>query len=351
MIKAPALEELMTHGSEHNFNPESFENFLKACPQLNILVVDLALFGRISSAFPFKLKLIYSPCKSFTLNENIKNFMLSQAASVESLDVKSDDSEFHEIVFSKFTQLKLFHSSMDKLTASADFYRSLKPLPFLEDIKCNRGFSSVNALRAVLGNCPEVHTITCRECNDLLNHLDFIAEHNKKLEILTITTIGATNAIFPCLNNLKLMEVVNADNLVGFLRNNPTIKRLGMRWLDGHHLEGDLLGFLMNETNLKRVIITCDAFTIQQVYEAIKCEFGGWKTLQLNIMDGDRKMKIFYFQFPADSADWKPCDNLFDNKCIYMGVDIISSSLEPSRAGLCSWLLSFICYRFNGNPI
>lgn len=93
---------------------------------------------------------------TFKINKKSRKFLLSQAAMVKKLKANSDDSEFYEIVLSKFKLLETLDFDFRKIVASQDFYRNLKPMPLVTKIYFRGGFSSATALRAILGNCPNL---------------------------------------------------------------------------------------------------------------------------------------------------------------------------------------------------
>lgn len=61
-------------------------------------------------------------------------------------------------------------------------------------------------MQAVLGNCPALSRLECKEDRNLSNHLGFVATHNKDLQVRGIYTIGETEAKFSCLKVLILKK-------------------------------------------------------------------------------------------------------------------------------------------------
>lgn len=73
-IRAPALTSLDASccSTSSNFNLGNFENFLKAAPKLeNLMVESLELFGNMDSDFPFKLKQLTCKLRTTILNESM----------------------------------------------------------------------------------------------------------------------------------------------------------------------------------------------------------------------------------------------------------------------------------------
>lgn len=301
-IKAPKLVYLEVEGK--NFNQQIFESFLKACPHLETLKAG---FEITTSDFPFQLKALSCSQTFINCNEIMKNFFLSQAKSLKTLEASCADSEFLEMVLTNFKHLNILKSQFEYFDAPQDFYRKLKPLPLLTEVVSYGYFSSATAIRAVLGICPELVTLGCFTDEDVPNHLDFIANTNEKLEFLTVSTIRATtNARFPCLKTLTMERIQDEDHLTAFLKANPTIETLCIREVYEFKLTRQTLDILMNKTGLKHVKINeSDEFTVDTVYNKIKKKFGNWKTLELS---------YYHFEFPDNPADWKPSRRLSDYK-------------------------------------
>lgn len=309
LIRAPALTELDAQYCWSDRYLGSFESFLKASPKLESLKVFMFdLFERMQPGFPFRLKKLVCWSRLFNyhdLRENARIFLLSQAATVETLVAFHDDSEFHEIVLTTFKRLQFLKSDLEKLIASEEFYRNLKPFPVMKEIICIEGFSSKTALQAVLGNCPKLVRLQADNCQYLSNNLEFIAEHNRNLEHLGIRTIKAPIAKFSHLRALSVREVEDADRLIAFLKTNPTIETLCIQELREGIFSSNALDVLINESGLKYVEIDGFYAALLKIFDKIKSGFGTWKTLKMGLS--------YFFKFPENPADWKPFDKLWQN--------------------------------------
>lgn len=275
LIQTPILVELKALGTETDSNRRSFENFLNSSMKLESLEISPGVFDRIRPRFPFRLKSIILPMRSSALNERIEEFLLSQAATVETLEVECDDSKFHEFVLKTFKQLRTLKSNLHMLAATSQyFYKDLKPLPLLTEIRSYRGFSFDTATRAVLKNCPNLLKLKCSLDRTLPDHLEFIADHNKSLKELSVRTIKETNARLHNLKYLTLHEVGNADHLIAFIKSNPTIKNLRIQNLSPDGLDSEKFCTLITETRLKHVEVVevCHA-TKHAIYHKVKNRF------------------------------------------------------------------------------
>lgn len=305
LIDCPSLQDL--HTEEGIYNPK-MEKLLKASPNLEGLRTNLSVIGRMSPKFPFKLRKFHCPKSIIIFDENVAKFLWSQAASMETIEVECHNSEFHEIVLTKCKRLRILSCDLRHLKASEEFYQSFQPLPLVTEINSNYGFSSESATRAVLGNCPKLVKLKCLGDKALPDHLDYIAVHNKNLQVLETYTIRDTDARFQRLKTLTLEIVEDADCLNEFLKANPTIDTFRIVSLSDSQFSDKSLGSLINETSLKHVHLKGDERTMDQVYIKLKGGFGTWKTLTLSSLM-DHK-----FTFPENPADWKPCQHLCNNE-------------------------------------
>lgn len=283
LIKTPELVDLKVRASDTNFNSQGFESFLKASPKLESLEVEgIDLFGKMSSEFPFQLKrLICSSCNCDKLGNSAKEFLVSQAATVEEMKADCDDSELYEIVLSNFKQLAVLDFNFNKLTASDEFYKNLEPMPLVTKLDSVKGFPSDIATRAILGNCPNLESLDCMQDENISKHLDFIAEHNRNLKFLEVLTIRATNVRFQSLADLTVGHVEDADQFIAFLKTNPTITMLTIRNLEDNELSNKSLDILINETNLRHVFIDASVNAADQIYKKIQGGHGTWRKLHV----------------------------------------------------------------------
>lgn len=319
LIKAPELVELITLGSSKR---EATKSFLKALTKLESLTFELESLGKMDSEWPFRLKKFVSPT-SFEMTENIENFLLFQAATIETLEIECLDSKFHEIVLENFKKLKVFQTNFHGLTASEEFYRNLMPMLSLKEISSSDGFSSQAAMKAVLHNCPKLSKLEFVVDLELSNHLNFIAEHNKKLKFLGVFVIKDTNAKFQFLESLTVSKIGKIDDFMDFLQAHPTIRTLKIEQLNDCDFYDDHIKILVFNRSLKHVCLTHifgTHFAVTKVYNYLKMHgFGTWKKLELcanwitlNGYGGTDSIKAsFSFEF---YPGLELCENLFGNK-------------------------------------
>lgn len=269
-LRTPALKSLEASETAYNLNLKYFDLFLKACPQLESLRIPLELFKNMEPGYPFNLKNFIASESAFDLIDyitfntdeftiNVKKFILSQAASLETFETKSRVSKLHEIILTKSKHLKSLKVDLSGLKISQEFLTNIKPLLFLTEISLHNGFSSERDMRAVLGNCPALVKLECTGNWNIPDYLDIIADNNCMLELLTIPKIGANNAKFPFLKTLNVMEIEDAHHLFDFLNSNPTIVNLEIGKLGGS-FDREAYDALINGTTLKNVHIKSHIF-------------------------------------------------------------------------------------------
>lgn len=283
LIKAPMLLKLRVEGdSRKDHIPPNFEDFLRNSPKIESLHIEGEKFPEeIGSIFPYQLKEL-ELCWFDEITDKIKGFLQSQAPTVEKLRVASNSSVLEIVLpmFKRLTSLEVLG-----LDASEEFYKHLKPMPLLTDLVSDCGFPSEAALRAFLGNCPELKSL---DISDDLVHdhagfssdtLEFIAGNNKKLELLNMNSFESSSPCsykFEHLQALALKTTGNAEFLRGFLEANPTIETLYFFFPD--YLSGDYenIADLVGLPNVKRVEIGADCYEpedLQDIYEHMVKKF------------------------------------------------------------------------------
>lgn len=294
LIHAPMLVEIKIEESlksEDIADPETnlkyLEMLLKASPKLKSVEMDLDVFDKMDpDHFPFQLKNIIGNCEN-EFTDNIKKFLLSQAATVEKLEVECGDSEFLEIVLRKFERLRTLKTEFKNLKVSEDFRRNLKPMPWLTELETTSDFSSASAIQAVLENCPNLLKLKCSLGREFPRYLEMIADNIQKLEVLSIQTYGKTNAKFKCLRELYLSDTATyTHDLLAFLNSNPTIETLGIDFLYPNDLDADGARSLITTTKLKLLKISGYMSNVKFVYDGIKKEFAQSETVKLSLTSG-----------------------------------------------------------------
>lgn len=334
-IRAPALVELqlshincnvLPHRGPSNSELVDFKRFLKASPKLESLKVNPEFLRGMTPGFPFKLKkIIWSlslNTPSWNFSGNVKEFFLSQAETLETIESFCEDSEFHKTVLTEFPRLKSLKTNLHKLNASEEFYRNVTPMPTFREIESVAGFSSEAAMRAVLSNCPGLWKLDCIEDQVLPNQLDFIAHHNKNLKALKIFAIRKTNASFQFLNSLTLNRIENIDRLFDFLMVNSTIETFHVLNLSRHELTDPSIKTLIYGFSFKHVTLNVTKPVAEDIYRNLKLHgTGTWESLELSASSEERvsghslNIKTAEFSFKFHHG-WLLFEDLFCNEFI-----------------------------------
>lgn len=301
-IKAPMLLNFR-HEAFYDFfhgsTPGIFENFLKSTPKLESLhLKQIDALGKIGSSVPYQLKKLV--IESFIyLTDDIEQFLLSQAATVETLEAYCEDFKFFEIVFTKFKRLKSLKTDLFIFDASEEFLEQFQPMPLLKELSHSIGDGLKNtcclsepSICAILKNCPALEKLDIHEklspffkryfspTGDkeiIADNLDFIADNNRKLRFLSIRSINSvksSEARFECLQHLELDTVDDVAHLIAFLKENLTIETLvvRIRWHFLNHPEN--LDALIELTNIKHVELRAANRLSDKIFDVIKKRLG-----------------------------------------------------------------------------
>lgn len=280
LIKTPMLLNLTLISMKEGLDLRIIGDFLKNSPKLESLTASCKILGVFGSNFPIQLKKLELDL-DFDFNENSKQFLLSQAEFLESLDARCEDSKFLELVFTKCKRLKSLNTDMSTLAASRSFYENLKPLQLQEIISIGNGFSSEIAMQAVIKNCPELKKLDIFRCYLPENYFKFMANSNKKLQSLSMHTIKNPGASFEHLKTLKLTTIVNMKHLLDFLKANPTIENLNIRSLPKDFKNVEALGGLVDGTNLKHFNVGGEDSLLKKIFNMFSSRFASTKIVRM----------------------------------------------------------------------
>lgn len=306
-LLVPRLTQLECHGGDDDFEPHNFQSFLQTLPNLESLMLDFKHLSKMGSTFPFRLKKLACSTFDCSFDENLRRFFLSQYSTIQELAAACVDPAFYEFIFTKLKNLERLSSNMSRLPNTRDFYFRLKPMPFLKELEVTK-FSGEISMRGVLRNCPKLITLAAALDQNFPDEIDFVANHNPELQSLSMIVVRATMAHFEFLKTLQISMVDDANNLIGFLKTNPTVEIFVVS-NQRENFDDDFLDFLMYETNIKHVSI--HGRSVFEVYEKVKSGYGKWKTLELSYRDGRLNSPLFVqYNFPENPDDWNPHEEL-----------------------------------------
>lgn len=157
-------------------------------------------------------------------------------------------------------------------------------MPLLKEIDtrdaqcdCEYKFSSEAAMRAVMRNCPALEKLEMWDDWSAVD-LEFIADNNKNLEFLLVRLLKRSGARF---HRLKSLRADQAEDLVGFLKANPTIETLYIAHLEANcdNVETQIKALRVSiaETSLKHVTIDGREDNLKKIHRRFKRRFLNWK--------------------------------------------------------------------------
>lgn len=306
-------------------------NFLEASERLESVEMDREGFERIfqtnfTRPFPFKLKKFKYFSYTFKsevnqLDENFISFLETQAASLEDLQLEYSSREILQEIFTKLVNLRKLKLNANSLPMDKEFYDQLKPFKYLKEFDADDRIPNEDAARGILKNCPNLEILIV-ECdpNDVISEIfPFIAAHNPKLRVLRIDSLKAQYKPEVRFKRLEVLHVFLFKDdvmLVSFLRNNPTVTTLKIKWVYEQEFIEVTLHELLSKTNVQHLIIGGKQDTMKAVYEKVKTDRKNLKTLELSFKTDNGVMQTSKFDFTDDPPAWnarhEDYEKLFD---------------------------------------
>lgn len=306
---------------------ESLISFLEASQKLEYIEIDREGFERIfttsfSRDFPFKLKnfKFFSYTFKSEVNQvdaNFIAFLESQASSLEELTFEYSSREILQTIFTKLKNLRKLKLNSNSLPTDKEFYDQLEPFEYLKEFDADDRIQNETAAMGILRNLPNLEILRV-ECdpNDVISEiLPFIAYNNPDLRTLQIDSLKANHAIdvkFEYLEEFHVFLFKDADILLSFIRNNPTITTLKVKWVYEQSFIDDVLDALMSETSVKHLKLGCKLDTARAIYDKIKHDHRNLRSLELRFK-ADSIERISYIEFPEDPSKWELKSDYFDS--------------------------------------
>lgn len=298
---------------------ESLISFLEASQKLEFIEIDREGFERIFQTsftrdFPFKLKRFKFFSYTFKsevnqVDENFIDFLESQADSLEELTFEYSSREILQTIFTKLMNLRILKLNSNSLPTDKEFYDQLKPFEYLKEFDADDRIPNETAAMGILRNCPNLEILRV-ECdpNDVISEiLPFIAYNNPDLRTLQIDSLKANHAIdvrFDYLEEFHVFLFKDDEILLSFIRNNPTITTLKVKWVYEQSFIDEVLDALMNETNVQHLKLGGKLETVRAIYEKMKIDHKNLKSLELNYKT-DSGTRTSYIEFPEDPSKWE----------------------------------------------
>lgn len=297
---------------------ENLINFLEASEKLESIEMDREAFERIfqsnfSRSFPFKLKRLKFFSYTFKsevnqVDENFIEFLESQASSIQDLALEYSSREILQTIFTKLVHLRRLKLNSNSLPTDKEFYDQLTTFKHLKEIDADDRIPNDIAAKGLLRNCPnlEILKVECDPNDVIAEILPFILTHNPKIKNLLIDCLKIQHLPEVRFRFLKVLHVFlfkNEDYLLSFIRANPMIETLKVKWVYESTFIEKVLHELMDHTNLRHLKFGGKPETMRAIYNQIKGDYKKLRSLELNFKT-DTGMHTTMVEFPEDPTEW-----------------------------------------------
>lgn len=293
---------------------ESLVNFLELSRSLEAIEMDREAFERIFQlgflkSFPFKLKKFKFFSYTFKsevnqVDANFITFLELQAETLQVLELEYSSREILQTIFTKLTKLTKLRLNSNSLPTDKEFYDQLEPIVYLKEFDADDKIPSAVVAMGILKNCPNLEVLRV-ECdpNDVMSKiLPFVAQNNPKIKTLQVDSLNCEQAAHARLEHLETFHVFlfkDEDVLLSFIRNNPTITTLSVKWVYEKRFIDRVLSILLDETSIEHLTFGGKSDTMKIVLEKIRSDPRELKSLRLNYKT-DSGVKSLLYKFPID---------------------------------------------------
>lgn len=301
-----------------------FDNFmsllkLDKLDSLSITQPDAELFRHQSEFATFKLKKL-EVCFGQSMYRDVEGeadfltFLKSQAPTLNHLKlIGRFEAEVILTAVTKVKNLKSLTTDLGNFPDDEEFFSKFEPLIGLKELGLDFvGTSNVHKL--IYKKCPNIESF-----NDWYGSvgdrtmLPFLAINNphlRKLPIIESIRMCDCKLKFAFLLQLHVTTIESWEALTAFIAFNSTIHTLRVDAIFISHIND--IQALISLPNLKHLRLRGDLESMRMVYNMVKTDSKGLKTLELNVSSIYRIAGGFRFEFPEDSNGWKLAREFFD---------------------------------------
>jgi hypothetical protein len=224
------------------------------------------------------------------------------------LEFEHASREILETIFTKLIHLKRLKLNANTLPIDKEFYDQMTPFDFLTEFHVDDRIPNEDAARGLFINFPnlEVLSVDCDPHGIISNIMPFIVVNNSRLRNLSIDTMKVQKDPDLKFKNLEVLHVFlfkKISYLVEFLKQNPTIHTLHVKWIYDQIFIDEVIEKLMNETKLKHLKFGGRLETMKAVYDKIKMDSNNLKSLELEFKT-DNVNHTLKFELPPDPMHW-----------------------------------------------
>lgn len=257
----------------------------------------------------------------FQVDDNFIAFLESQSGTIEDLEFEYASREILETIFTKLIHLKRLKLNANTLPIDKEFYDQMTPFDFLTEFHVDDRIPNEDAARGMFINYPNLQmlNVNCDPHGIISNILPFIAVNNPRLKVLSIDTMKVQknpDLRFKYLEVLHVFLFKKIAFLVEFLKHNPTIHTLNVKWIYDQIFIDEVLDQLMNETKLKHLKFGGRLETMRAIYDKIKMDSNKLKSIEFTFKT-DNVHHSLMFELPLDPINWDAkWDSFRDNKIL-----------------------------------
>lgn len=259
----------------------------------------------------FKLKEFKMIEETFSMVwDPLLGFLKTYFLTLEELQINipANKRDFLVDVLEKCHRLKKFVLYSD-VPSDNEFYENLKAVVNIKDLTIKGSAKNFESLKNFLGIFPNLDRLklSISENGDSVSSLlPFINQVNPELKSLLIRGLeGRFDIVFKSLKFLRIQSYSSCDDLVAFLKINPTIENLSIGFTNYREDFNETFDVLMDETNVKHLKIGGELDEMKSIFEMIKDDYRNLKSLELSIYIGrDDDIKVRKFEFPDNPSEW-----------------------------------------------
>lgn len=281
--------------------------------KLDSLEIDLSIMFFVSPPSILDLKLkklsIHSLVEPLTCDRSGKfclfpkeeadfiKFLETQAPTLVHLELEGAyRNEVYQTIFAKLPHLKILKINFRYLPVDKEFYEALPPLTGLKELHCYLNHPSMVVALGMCGKCPNIDTFKSPWASPEI--FSFLARNNPLLKVLSLNFIDS-----------RILSLLKA-----FFTDNPTADTLHSPFEEKVAKIAEMKA-LMSVPNVKHLKFQGDFRSMRKIYDLVKVDFMGLKSLELNLKDQIEERKLF-IESPDVVSNWKPMIEYFDCRTV-----------------------------------
>lgn len=293
--------------------------FLNQNENLKSLTLNKTGFNQIFSKNELNLQLasfeVEFNYKQLTLPEQFlkvfNEFLIVQSKTLIHLKIefiKNMSLPLFKTIF-RLKQLKTLSLDVSELPTNREFYLKAKPLNELDELVICTYFRSDDAAEGLLGNSPNVTSITFKEyIGDEINLVAVYNQNLTKLDLKALRNPVNENLTYKLLKSLSVGEIMDTDNLLSLITKSPAIESLTVEWVHEEKVTEHFIEVLLQQRSLFHLNFTGDYEVLKHIFNNLKNNFGHLKSTEFTIYDKNENFEAAIarvrLNFPDHPSQW-----------------------------------------------